>query len=78
MSSERTGNGPAAYEGDLSGAESQLIPTGIPDEKELFRFRFYYLKSPHNEIAEKNYVWSSNFQKLLRSLWAMFQSSSHG
>lgn len=51
MSSERTGNGPAAHEGDLSGAESQLIPTGIPAEKELFRF--YYLKSSHNEIAEK-------------------------
>lgn len=56
MSSERTGNGPAAYEGDLSGAESQLIPKGIPAEKELFRFRFYYLKSPYNEIAKKNYV----------------------
>lgn len=64
VSSERTGNGPAARKGDWSGAESQLIPTGIPAEKELFRFRFYYLKSPHNEIAKKNYVRSSNFQEL--------------
>ena len=53
MSSERTGNCPAAHKGDWSGAETQLIPTGIPAEKELFRFRFYYLKSPHYEIAEK-------------------------